>query len=248
MPRVGFQLALFDPGDDVGQDRVGSGCRCRPRRPSRATKPFRNSISVRRPLTMSWAIDGRCSPRAGWRWRQPGVARPRSRPAPPRRPRRRGRVVSGSMWLIFSMLIAQRLADADRLAAEPDREAADGVVRDDSRGRSVPVQADSAVAHARLATSFDQRSPHRLVGRPWRCRRRPTSARHLLDALGDAAVHLADAEHGVRSPPLASVAADVARLVQVDGDRARRPSPPSCPSRRCRRCVSSFRQFCSDTT
>src|SRR5215471_6009909 len=30
--------------------------------PSRTTKPFRYSISVRRPFTMSWPIDGRCSP------------------------------------------------------------------------------------------------------------------------------------------------------------------------------------------
>jgi len=33
--------------------------------PLRQTKPLRNWISVRRPLTMSWPIDGRCSPPPG---------------------------------------------------------------------------------------------------------------------------------------------------------------------------------------
>ena len=53
-----------------------------------------------------------------------------------------------------------RLADADRLAAEPGREAADGVFCSISAPDSA-VHAESPLPMT-LVTSFDQRSPHRL--------------------------------------------------------------------------------------
>ena len=70
-----------------------------------------------------------------------------------------------------------------------------------------------------LATSFDQRSPHRLlvdlgavgVG---------DQAADFLGAWRDAAVHFAGAEHGMRRAVLAGAAVDVAGLRQVDGDAA----------------------------
>ena len=79
-----------------------------------------------------------------------------------------------------------------------------------------------------LATSFDQRSPHRL-GVTMALSAVPTSRHDLLGAAGDAAVHLAGAEHGVRLAALAGAAMDVARRRQVDedgaGDAAERLAP-----------------------
>ena len=70
-------------------------------------------------------------------------------------------MISGIDVVDFLQFIAQRLADADRLAAEPGAEMAQRVV-----GRMSllirPVQADMPFAIA-LVTSFDQRSPQRFV-------------------------------------------------------------------------------------
>ena len=69
--------------------------------------------------------------------------------------------VSGSMPADLLELVAERLADPHGLAAELDREAADRVV-------AVAVGAGQAGGGRTplpmpFCTSFDQRSPHRLV-------------------------------------------------------------------------------------
>ena len=52
------QFSALDALDDVDEALVGAGVDA-DLFASRTTKPFRNSISVRRPLAMSWPIDGR---------------------------------------------------------------------------------------------------------------------------------------------------------------------------------------------
>ena len=82
----------------------------------------------------------------------------------------------------------------------------------------MPVQADSPLPIT-LVTSFDQRSPHRFLGH-----HRGSASAHqpadLLDAVGDAAMHLAGAEHRVLRPALACGAAHMPGLAQIDGDGA----------------------------
>ena len=70
-----------------------------------------------------------------------------------------------------------------------------------------------------LATSFDQRSPHRLSGHLGAVGVADQAA-DLLRPWRDAAVHFAGAKYGVRRPALAGAAVDVAGLRQVDRDAA----------------------------
>ena len=123
-------------------------------------------------------------------------------------------------------LIAMCLADADRLAAEPGREAADRLARQhlaagETRAGGEPV------AH-RVGDQFGPTLAPQIAGdlgavgvgdqttdflRPWR----------------DAAVHFAGAKHDVPGAVLASAAMDVTGLRQIDrdaaGDAAERLAP-----------------------
>ena len=126
--------------------------------PSRTIWPLMNSISVRRPfchvLAHRRALPGR------------------------RRPASQALLVTGLHRCFVALasagdrlrrqmqnvleLIAVRLANADRLAAEPRREMADRLALEHLAAADQPVQAESPFCMA-LATSFDQRSPHRLL-------------------------------------------------------------------------------------
>ena len=80
-----------------------------------------------------------------------------------------------------------------------------------------------------LATSFDQRSPHRLLV-TLALSEKATRRQTLLGALRDAAVHFAGAEHGVRSAVFCSAAMDVAGLGQIDGDAGRNTAERLAPA------------------
>ena len=103
--------------------------------PLRAMKPFMASISVRRPLRMSCAIDGR--------WMSPrGLAPAFGIIAALHFGQRRGVAFRGASEFLrldaahLLERVAERLADADRLAGERDLEAADPLVCAGSRARS----------------------------------------------------------------------------------------------------------------
>ena len=141
--------------------------------------------------------------------------------------------------------VAERLADTDRLAAEPVREMPDRVVLDHVAGDH-PGAGRKPVAHhvgdeLRPALAPEVLGHHRAVGIADAARGPPWRGRY-------AAMHLADAEDGV-----ASIA---------DLPAARRTWPGACsstvielaiepnvlPQPTMPAIVSSFMQFCSETT
>src|SRR6185437_8166308 len=123
-------------------------------------------------------------------------------------------------------VIAQRLADPHGFAAELDGETADRVVAvailagEAGRGRH-------AVLHAVLAELGPALAPQ--VGRGLGAVDAAHHVAQLLDSLGDAAMDLADTEHGVLVAALGDGAADGGGLVHVDrnqrGDHADRLAP-----------------------
>ena len=149
---------------------------------------------------------------------------PRSPPARRVAFRRRSASCSGSSLPIFSSCVAERLADAHRLAAELDREAADRVVAVALRAGQAGRRGD-AVAHAVLRRASTSARP---TGWSWpsRCR----SPEHLDAAPRTrcviAAVRLADAEHGVLVAAFAHGAAD-ARRPRTDRPRCIEATTPS---------------------
>ena len=112
--------------------------------------------------------------------------------------------------------IAERLTDADRLAAEAGGEVADRVVLDHVLADHAGARGQPVAHHVghqlRPALAPKVLGHHRAVGQR-------DQAADLLDAVGDATVHLAGAEHGVLRAALAGGAAHVTRLAQIDGDR-----------------------------
>src|SRR5471032_172627 len=110
-------------------------------------------------------------------------------------------------------VIAQRLADAYSFAAQFDREAADRVV-----GVAIPAgeagRGRDAVLHAVLAELGPTLAPQ--VGRGLGAVNAAHHLAQLLDALGDAAMHLADAEHRVLVAAFRHRAADAGGLEHVD--------------------------------
>src|SRR5262245_27732359 len=114
-------------------------------------------------------------------------------------------------------LIAVRLSDADRLAAEPRGEPAQRLALQDFTARQAGAGGEP-VAHD--------------IGDQLRPALAPEILRHLgavgiadqaadlLRPRRDAAVHLAGAKHRVRRPALAGAAMDVAGIWQVHRDAA----------------------------
>ena len=179
------------------------------------TKPLRNWISVRRPLNMSWPVDGRCSP-------PPGRLASASRCSSISFCRRRVALAGAGDRLRIHVAdlvegVAERLADPDRLAAEPVREMPDRVVLDH-------VAADHAGA-GRQAVAHD-------VGDQLR----PALAPQILGdqrAVGISHQPQTSLARSVMRPctsptrntvwlraGFAGGAADLTRRVQLDGDRA----------------------------
>ena len=108
--------------------------------------------------------------------------------------------------------VAQRLADADRLAAKPRREAAQRLALHDLRAGQA-----GACREAVLHGVGDQLRPALApqVGGDLGAVGVADQPAHLLRALGDAPVHLAGAEHGMRRAALGCAAVDVSGLGQV---------------------------------
>src|SRR5262249_2051038 len=122
--------------------------------------------------------------------------------------------------------VAERLADTDGLAAEPGRKMTNRVVLDHVAGDQ-PGAGRQPVAHDvgnELRPAFPPRMLcyHRAVGRT-------DELADLFRPVGDAAMHLADAEYGVARARFARGAAHLTRCVQFDGDgagdRAQRLAP-----------------------
>src|SRR5690349_19209166 len=109
-------------------------------------------------------------------------------------------------------LVAVRLPDPDRLAADPRREAADRIAREHlgagetGAGREPVLHGVGDELGPALAPEIagDQRA----VGKA-------DQPADLPGALGDAAMHLAGAKYRVRRAALAGAAMDVAGLGQV---------------------------------
>src|SRR5215204_4457505 len=145
--------------------------------PSRTTKPFRYSISVRRPLAMSWPIDGRCSGRTAALRRDPVlVAR-----------QRLGVALAGAGDDLRRQVVdlfepvAECLADADRLAAEPRLESPDALVlRHLCAGQ--PGRGRDPVRH-RVGDELRPALAPQIVGRLGAVGDRD-EAQHLLGTLG----------------------------------------------------------------
>ena len=113
--------------------------------------------------------------------------------------------------------VAKRLPDADRLAAEPGREMPDRVVLHHVLGDHAGAGREP-VAHyvgdeLRPALAPQILGHHRAIGVG-------EQRANLFGALGDAAMYLAGAEHGVLRARFAGSAGDEARLVEADCDRA----------------------------
>src|ERR1043165_3365672 len=115
-------------------------------------------------------------------------------------------------------LVAKRLADPDRLATEPRREMPQPVIQqylttdEAGAGRdSIPHGVDNE-----LRPAFTPKILRHLRGV-----RECKQAANVPGTVGDKAVHLADAEHGVARAMLAASPADVTRLAKFDRDGAR---------------------------
>src|SRR5262249_28581942 len=114
-------------------------------------------------------------------------------------------------------LVAERLTDADRLAAEPRREMADRIVADhvlaDHAGARRQPVAHHIGDELRPAFAPQFLGHHRAVGIT-------DEPAHLLRAIGDAAVDFAGAEHGMPRSRFSGGAPHLPRRMQLDGDRA----------------------------
>ena len=212
----GRDLAALDPLHRRRSASHASARHADLRRPRSAMKPFMNSISVRRPFAMSCAIDGRCRS-LRWRLGPRPAASPRPPPAPPRRPRRPGQRSPAAMLAD----LARARSRAPGRPAPPRRRAGcrTGGSRRGGRGRCRPGRwRRHAVAHAVDAQLGPALAPQ--VGGDLHAVDAGDHLAQLLDPRGDAAMHLADAEHrcGWRRPWHG--AADLARLVQLDRDGA----------------------------
>ena len=112
--------------------------------------------------------------------------------------------------------VAERLADADRLAAEPGREVPDRVVLDHVAGDH-PGAGRQPVAHdvgheLRPAFAPQILGHHRAV-------RIADETAHFLRPVGNAAMDLADAKDGVARARFTGRASYLARRMQLDSDR-----------------------------
>src|SRR5215472_18134966 len=178
--------------------------------PSRTIWPLMNSISVRRPFAISWPIEGRCPLAIGKTLRVIGFGR---RLVALARPRDR-------LWRKMQdvlELIAVRLPDPDRLAADPGGEAADRLVLQHLAAGKAGAGREP-VLH-RVGDQLGPALAPEIVG-DQRAVGKTDQPADFLGALGDAAVHLAGPEHGVRRAALPGAAVDVAGLGQVHADAA----------------------------
>src|SRR5262245_44588249 len=222
MPRIGSQLALLDALDDVGEHGVGAGGDAHLLALAHhvavevldlGAAALLHVLAHRRALLgrhLAAVLDALLV--AGPHRRLVALAGP-------------GDGIRGQMHDLLQ-LVAVRLADADRLAAEPGREAADGAVLQ-HLGAGQPRAGGKPVAHD-VGDELRPALPPQ-VGRDHGAVGSADQPAHLLDALGDAAMHLAGAEHGVRLAALAGAAVDVTGSGQVDedgaGDAAERLAP-----------------------
>src|SRR6516164_9713841 len=114
--------------------------------------------------------------------------------------------------------VAERLANADRLAAQPGREMADRVVLDhvarDHAGASREPVAHHVRDELRPALPPEVFGHHRAVGIA-------DQLANFLGAVGDAAMDFADAEYGMARARLAGRPTHLARRMQLDSNRAR---------------------------
>ena len=122
--------------------------------------------------------------------------------------------------------VAARLADADRLAAEPRLEMADRLVLRYLR-TGKPGAGRDAVRHG-VGDELRPALAPQIVGDLGAVGIGDQPA-HLVRPLGDVPVHLAGAVDGVRGTALHSAAMDMTRLDQADadvaGDAAHRLAP-----------------------
>ncbi len=114
-------------------------------------------------------------------------------------------------------LVAERLADADRLAAEPRLEPADPLVLRHRRAGQAGA-GGNPVRH-RVGHQLRPALAPQIVGRLGAVGERD-EPQHLLRPLGDAAMHLAGAVDRVRRAALQPAAMDMAGLDQPDADVA----------------------------
>src|SRR6516164_5235674 len=212
--RVGLQLALFDPGHDVGQDLVGRGRHA-------------GLLSLARDKAVQELDLGAAALEHVLAGRRAMLAA-----AGPVRLgqtmlvdfldcRRVALTGAGDRLRVhvadFVKGVAKRLADADRLAAEPGREMANRVVFYHFAGDQ-PSAGRQPIAHdvgdeLRPALAPQILGHHRAVG----VADKPAD---FLGPVGDAAVHLANAEYSVARARFAGGAAHLARRMQFYGDRA----------------------------
>src|SRR5262249_205248 len=111
--------------------------------------------------------------------------------------------------------VAERLADADRLAAEPGAEVAQPVVEQNVPGDEAG-RGRHPVAH-RVDDELRPALTPQVSGHFGGVRGRQQAA-DVARALGLDAVHLADAKHRVRVAVLAAGAAHVSWFAQLDSD------------------------------
>src|SRR5712691_3036683 len=212
--RIGLELATLHALDDVGQHRIGAAREADLL--ALAHHQAVEEVDLRAPallhvLAHGGTLLGRGAVGvlqallvAGAHRRLVALARARNR--------------LGRQMQDLLQLIAVRLPDADRFAAEPGGEAADRLVPQHLAARQAgaggepvghgvddqlrPALAPQVAGHLGAVGVADQ-------------------AADLLRPLRDAAVHFAGAEYGVRRPALAGATVDMAGLRQVDCDAAR---------------------------
>src|SRR6516164_7373888 len=214
VPWIGLQFAAFDPSDDVGQDLVG---RCR----NANLVPLARDEAVEKldlgAAPLEHVLAGRRAMFAAARSIGLGQTVLVDLPG-------RGRVAfagAGDRLRVhvadFIKGVAERLTDADRLAAQPGREMADRIVLDHVAGNQ-PGAGRQTITHdigdeLRPALAPQILGHHRAVGVT-------DELADFLGPVGDAAVHLANAEYGVARARFAGSPAHLARRVQLYGDRA----------------------------
>src|SRR5215472_5400981 len=213
VPRVGLQFTALDALDDVSQHRVG-----RRREADLFALAHDKAVQILDlgPAALAHVLAHRRAmlAAASADFGQPvvviGLARLGVALAGARN--RIGRQVHD-----FLELVAERLADADCFAAEPRREIADRVVADhvlaDHAGAGREPVAHHVRDELRPALAPQILGYHGAVG----IADQPAD---LAGASGYAAVHFAGAEHRVARTRFAGGAADLARRVQFDGNRA----------------------------
>ena len=240
MPRIGLKLPAFDARDDVGQHGIGAAGEAELL--ALANDKTVEEFDLGAPALLH-VLAHRGTLLGGGVLAVLEALLVAGAASPPRRPRRRARW-SRAAGADLLELIAVRLADADRFAAEPGREAADRLALQHLAAGQAGAGRE-AVAHD-VGDQFRPALAPQIAGdlgavgvadqaadflRPWR----------------DAAVHFADAKYGVLGAVLAGAAVDVAGLGQVDRDAAAM-QPSVLPQPTTPAMVSSLMQFCNDTT